>query len=86
MTTRGGPPPSEPRQVGRPGELAAHGGAMARTRAVTSPVSWPPTEERRRRRGLQRAAVASRRIPRDLVSFFAFLFFLFTIFCLQIYM
>ena len=56
-TTRGGPPPSEPWQVGRPGELAAHGGAMTRTRAVTSPASWPPTEERRRRRGLQRAAV-----------------------------
>ena len=56
-TTRGGPPPSVPRQVGRPGELATHGGAMAQTRAATSPASWPPTEERRRRRGLQRAAV-----------------------------
>ena len=43
--------------AGRPGELAAHGGAMARTRAATSPASWPPTEERRRTRGLQRAAV-----------------------------
>ena len=79
MTTRGGPPPSEPRQVGRPGELAAHGGAMARTRAATSPASWPPTEERRRRRGLQRAAVlwwppgGSRGISS---VFFAFLFFL----------
>ena len=89
MTTRGGPPPSEPRQVGRPGELAAHRGAMARTRAATLPASWPPTEERRRRRGLQRAAVL--RWPpggsREISSvFFAFLFFLFTIFCLQIYM
>ena len=86
-TTRGGPPPSEPWQVGRPGELAAHGGAMARTRAATSPASWPPTEERRRRRGLQRAAVlrwppgGSRWISSVFLHFFSLTFF-----CLQNYM
>ena len=42
------------------GELAAHGGAAAQTWATASGG----------------AAVASRQIPRDLVSFFAFLFFL----------
>ena len=45
--------------AGRPGELAAHGGAMAQTWATASGG----------------AAVASRRIPRDLVSFFCIFIF-----------
>jgi len=72
-----------PRRAGRPqgsdgadtgcdlaGELAAHGGAAAQTWATAS----------------SGAAVASQRIPRDLISFFCIFIFSLTIFCLQNYM
>ena len=75
--------PSEPRQVGWPGELAAQEGAMERMRAATSRgdlAAYGAAAARTWATASSGAAVASRRIPRHLAGFFAFSF---TFFCLQ---